>query len=220
MSSVRVTQLTTETPRCQVLSRDARPPPLLDFQLEQPGDALRTDRCTEARERIISGRGLISLRIRLLQCPDACTHLGVGTRRDRFSTIEKRCRDCVPAAAAHSLRECRRAIARWGRLLADFRDSVYSTCTRFMHSRMPQAVWDTSRRTVNFPGQFSFGGLPSSVEHVPHLVQARTRSCTSTSCNKSRALALKDEEILWRCGSEHGGVDESRRHPTAILGAA
>jgi hypothetical protein len=52
MSSVRVTQLTTETPRCQVLSRDARPPPLLDFQLEQPGDALRTDRCTEARERI------------------------------------------------------------------------------------------------------------------------------------------------------------------------
>ena len=113
-------------------------------------------------------------------------------------------------------------VHRRGRLFADFQDSVYSHFNMhpFHALTMPQAVWDTSRRTVNFPGQFSFGGLPSSVEHVPHLVQARTRSCTSTLCNKSRALALKDEEILWRCGSEHVGVDESRRHPTGILGAA
>ena len=40
----------------------------------------------------------------------------------------------------------------------------------------------------------SLGGLPVNVEHVPHAVHTRTRSGTSTSCNKSRPLALKDQE--------------------------
>jgi hypothetical protein len=38
------------------------------------------------------------------------------------------------------------------------------------------------------------GGLPVNVEHVPHAVHTSTRSGTSTLCNESRPLALRDEE--------------------------
>ena len=40
----------------------------------------------------------------------------------------------------------------------------------------------------------SLGGLPVKVEHVPHAVHTSTRSGTSTSCNESRPLALRDEK--------------------------
>jgi hypothetical protein len=40
----------------------------------------------------------------------------------------------------------------------------------------------------------SLGGLPVNIEHVPHAVHTRTRSGTSTSCNESRPLALRDEK--------------------------
>ena len=45
----------------------------------------------------------------------------------------------------------------------------------------------------------SLGGLPVNVEHVPHAVHThavhtRTRSGTSTLCNESRPLALRDEK--------------------------
>ena len=40
----------------------------------------------------------------------------------------------------------------------------------------------------------SFGCLPVNVEHVPHAVHTRTRSGTSTLCNESRPLALRDEK--------------------------
>jgi hypothetical protein len=40
----------------------------------------------------------------------------------------------------------------------------------------------------------SLGGLPVNGEHVPNAVHTRTRSGTSTSCNESRPLALRDEE--------------------------
>jgi hypothetical protein len=40
----------------------------------------------------------------------------------------------------------------------------------------------------------SLGGLPVKVEHVPHAVHTRTRSGTSTLCNESRPLALRDKK--------------------------
>ena len=40
----------------------------------------------------------------------------------------------------------------------------------------------------------SLGGLPVNVEHVPLAVHTSTRSGTSTSCNESRPLALRDEK--------------------------
>ena len=48
-----------------------------------------------------------------------CTHIGVGERRDRFSTIAKRGRRCL-REPAHGLRERGRAIARRRSLFADF----------------------------------------------------------------------------------------------------
>jgi hypothetical protein len=40
----------------------------------------------------------------------------------------------------------------------------------------------------------SLGGLPVNIEHVPHAVHTSTRSGTSTLCNESRPLALRDEK--------------------------
>ena len=40
----------------------------------------------------------------------------------------------------------------------------------------------------------SLGGLPVNGEHVPLAVHTSTRSGTSTSCNESRPLALRDEK--------------------------
>ena len=40
----------------------------------------------------------------------------------------------------------------------------------------------------------SLGGLPVNVEHVPHAVHTSTRSGTSTLCNESRPLALRDKK--------------------------
>ena len=48
-----------------------------------------------------------------------CTDIGVGERRDRFSTIAKRGRRCL-REPAHGLRERGRAIARRRSLFADF----------------------------------------------------------------------------------------------------
>ena len=39
----------------------------------------------------------------------------------------------------------------------------------------------------------SLGGLPVNVEHVPHALHT-IQAGTSTSCNESRPLALRDEE--------------------------
>ena len=54
-----------------------------------------------------------------------CTHIGVGARRDRFSTIAKRGRRCL-REPAHGLGEWPRAIARPGRLLPALRISAPS----------------------------------------------------------------------------------------------
>ena len=62
----------------------------------------------------------------------------------------------------------------------------------------------------------SLGGLPVNIEHVPHAVHTSTRSGTSTLCNESRPLALRDEETAWSGDSGPGATNERRRHLTAI----
>ena len=60
-----------------------------------------------------------------------CTHIGVGARRDRFSTIDKRGRRCL-REPAHGLREWPRAMARRGGLLPDLRISAPSVVARIL----------------------------------------------------------------------------------------
>ena len=60
-----------------------------------------------------------------------CTHIGVGARRDRFSTIDERGRRCF-REPAHGLGKCLRAMARRGRRLPDLRVSAPSVVARIL----------------------------------------------------------------------------------------
>jgi hypothetical protein len=60
-----------------------------------------------------------------------CTHIGVGARRDRFSTIDKRGRRCL-REPAHGLGEWPRAMARRGRHLPDLGISAPSLVARIL----------------------------------------------------------------------------------------
>ena len=61
----------------------------------------------------------------------SCTHIGVGARRDRFSTIDERGRRCL-REPAHGLGKCLRAMARRGRRLPDLRISAPSGFARVL----------------------------------------------------------------------------------------
>jgi hypothetical protein len=129
------------------------------------------------------------------------TPLGAGGRRDRLSTMGKRRCDCAGGRAqaasvsasdgAPAQAVCR--LPRFGILAVQHAPVA---CTHECNSNLStlirtETVRDSSRRTVSMD---SLGGLPVNVEHVPHAVHTRTRSGTSTSCNKSRPLALKDQQ--------------------------
>jgi hypothetical protein len=60
-----------------------------------------------------------------------CTHIGVGPRRNRFSTIDERGQRCF-REPAHGLGKCLRAMARRGRLLPDVRISAPSVVARIL----------------------------------------------------------------------------------------
>ena len=104
--------------------------------------------------------------------------------------------------AAHRRRACRRAIAHRRRRIADLRDSVLELqlapvgCTHECNSYLctlmtPQTVRDSSKDC--FHGQF--GRLTREYRaRATRRVHTSTRSGTSTSCNESRPLALRDEE--------------------------
>ena len=61
----------------------------------------------------------------------SCTHLGVGARRDRFSTIDKWGQPGL-REPAHRLQEQLRAMARRGRRLPDLRISAPSVVARIL----------------------------------------------------------------------------------------
>ena len=60
-----------------------------------------------------------------------CTHIGVGKRRDRFSTIDNRGRWCL-REPVHGLGKCLRAMARRRRRLPDLRISAPSGFARIL----------------------------------------------------------------------------------------
>ena len=130
-----------------------------------------------------------------------CTHIGVGARRDRFSSIDKRRCDCAAGraqAAGVSARDgapaqavCR--LPRSGKLALQLAPVA---CTHECNSHLctlmtPQTVRDCSRD--GFHGQFARLTRECRARATCR-VHTRTRSGTSTSCNESRPLALRDEE--------------------------
>ena len=151
-----------------------------------------------------------------------CTHVGAGARRDRFSTIDKRGRQCL-REPAHGLRAWPRAMAQRGRLLPDLSISAHTpqhvpdACSHRMQLsslHRDEAPGQTVRRT----SKAGFRRLHVHAEHVPHAMQCKHRTCTSTL---SRGIEGRGDP--WRGGSEHGTSDERSRRLsdtlTAIPGA-
>ena len=153
-----------------------------------------------------------------------CTHIGVGARRDRFSTIEKRRCDCAGGRAqsasvsasdgAPAQAVCR--LPRFGKLALQLApDACTQECNSYLCTLMTsQTVRDSSsRRTVPMG---SLGGLPVNVEHVPqpcaythpighvHLVQ------------RISTLDIEGRGDRWSGDSGPGATNERRRHLTAI----
>ena len=129
-----------------------------------------------------------------------CTHLGVGARRDRFSTIDKRGRQCL-REPAHGLRAWPRAMAQRGRLLPDLSISAHTphyvpdACAHRMQLsslHRDEAHGQTVRRT----SKAGFRRLHVHAEHVPHAMQSKHRTCTSTLSSDSRPVASRGEENL------------------------
>ena len=127
-----------------------------------------------------------------------CTHIGVGARRDRFSTIDKRGRRCL-REPAHGVREWPRAMARRGRLLPDLSISAHTpqhvpdACSHRMQLssvHLDEALAQTVRRS----SKAGFGRLHVRTCHTP--CNASTGPCTSTLRSDSRPLASRGEETL------------------------
>ncbi len=130
-----------------------------------------------------------------------CTHAGVGVRRDRFATIDKRRCDCAGgraqaasvSASDGAPAQLVRRLVRFGKLTMQLAPVA---CTHECNSHLctlmtPQTVRDSSKDC--FHGQF--GRLKSECRAgATRCVHTRTRSGTSTSCNESRPLALRDEK--------------------------
>jgi hypothetical protein len=73
--------------------------------------------------RAMARRGRLLPDLRISAPLGRCMHIGAGGRRDRFSTIDKRDRRCLPEPA-HAVGEWPRAMARRSRLLPDPRISA------------------------------------------------------------------------------------------------
>ena len=127
-----------------------------------------------------------------------CMHIGVGGRRDRFSTIDNRGRRCL-REPAQSLREWPRAMARRGRRLPDLGISAYTpqhapyVCSHRMQLssvHLDEALGQTVRRS----SKAGFGRLHVRTSHTQ--CNASTGPCTSTLRSDSRPLASRGEETL------------------------
>ena len=101
------------------------------------------------------------------------SHVSVGARRDRFSTIDKRGRRCV-REPAHGLRELPRAVARRGRLLPDLRISAPSGFACIL-------VW--ARDGTDFRPSINGGAT------VP-VAEQRLRACWRAMAHRRRRFAL------------------------------
>ena len=156
-----------------------------------------------------------------------CTHIGVGARHDRFSTIDERGRQCL-REPAHGLRAWPRAMAQRGRLLPDLSISAHTphyvpdACSHRMQlsSLHPdEAPGQTVRRT----SKAGFRRLHVHAEHVPHAMQCKHRTVRVHLEQRFSTLGIEGRGDPWRVGSEHGTSDERSRRLsdtlTAIPGA-
>ena len=151
-----------------------------------------------------------------------CTHIGVGARRDRFSTIEKRRCDCAGGRAqaasvsasdgAPAQAGCR--LARFGKLALQLAPVA---CTHECNSHLctlmtSQTVRDSSKDC--FHGQFgrltrecraraTCRAYKHPIGHI-HLVQ------------RISTLGIEGREDRWSGDSGHGATNVRRRHLTAI----
>ena len=139
-----------------------------------------------------------------------------------FRTIDERGRRCL-REPAHGVRAWPRAMAQRGRLLPDLSISAHTphyvpdACSHRMQLsslHRDEAHGQTVRRT----SKAGFRRLHVHAEHVPHAMQSKHRTCTSTL---SRGIEGRGDP--WRGGSEHGTSDERSRRLsdtlTAIPGA-
>ena len=126
------------------------------------------------------------------------TPIGVGARRDRFSTIDDRGRRCL-REPAHGLGEWPREMARRGRRLPELEISAYTpqhvpyACSHRLQLsslHLDEALWQTVRRS----SKAGFGRLHVRTCHTP--CNASTGPCTSTLSSDSRPLASRGEETL------------------------
>ena len=117
-----------------------------------------------------------------------------------FRTIDERGRRCL-REPAHGVREWPRAVVRRGRLLPDLSISAHTpqhvpdACSHRMQlsSLHPdEAPGQTVRRT----SKAGFRRLHVHAEHVPHAMQSKHQTCTSTLSSDSRPVASRGEENL------------------------
>ncbi len=151
-----------------------------------------------------------------------CTHIGVGARRDRFSTIEKRRCDCAGGRAqaasvsasdgAPAQLVCR--LPRFGKLALQLAPIA---CTHECNSHLctlmtPQTVRDSSKDC--FHGQFgrltregraraTCRAYTHPIGHI-HLVQ------------RISTLGIERREDRWSGDSGHGTTNVRRGHLTGI----
>jgi len=151
-----------------------------------------------------------------------CTHVGVGARRDRFSTIDKRRCDCAGGRAkaasvlasdgAPAQAVCR--LPRFGKLALQLAPVA---CTHECNSHLctlmtPQTVRDSSkdcfhgqfgRLTREYRARATCRAYKHPIGHI-HLVQ------------RISTLGIEGREDRWSGDSGHGTANERRRNLTAI----
>ena len=168
-------------------------------------------------------RGRLLPHLRISAAPMlACTHIGVGARRDRFSTIDKRRCDCAGGRAqaasvsasdgAPAQAGCR--LARFGKLALQLAPVACThECNSYLCTLMTsQTVRDSSKDC--FHGQFGM----------------RTRECRAraTRCaythpighihlvQRISTLGIERRRDRWSGDSGHGTTNVRRRNLPAI----
>ena len=151
-----------------------------------------------------------------------CTHIGMGARRDRFSTVDKRrCDCCAGRAQAASMSAsdgatgqagCR--LARFGKLALQLAPVACThECNSYLCTLMTsQTVRDSSkdcfhgqfgRLTREYRARATRRAYTHPIGHV-HLVQ------------RISTLGIEGREDRWSGDSGHGTANERRRNLTAI----
>jgi hypothetical protein len=138
-----------------------------------------------------------------------CTHVGVGARRDRFSTIDKRGRRCL-REPAHGLRERPRAMARPGRPVPDVKISALSVVACML-------AWACDATDFR-PSINGVGNACASRRTV--CESSRERVCDGAGwCRTSRIRPRRSLHAYWR-GHAKRPIFDHRETGSAVLARA